>query len=225
LSIGEPNTLRRTAGVLMAVGLAIGGCLEPAPTSLPAPSEAALTIAVAPALNHSGSSDLDAVQVADLFASELQSVRGVNVMGPNRVLAAMHTLGIDRIQSAEQATQIARALGAQRIAVVAITEYDPYDPPVVGMAAQLYDAERDPEGGSSPIIRAQVQRVYNAAHQPTVKAVREFADLRNAAGGPFGWRRYLVSQQLYLRFCCYSTVRELMRQEYWQSLPSPEPAA
>jgi hypothetical protein len=70
-----------------------------------------------------------------------------------------------------------------------------------------------------------VQRVFNAAHQPIVKAVREFADHRSAGDMPLGWRQYLADQRLYLRFCCYSTVRELMRQEYWQSLPHEEPAA
>lgn len=230
------------AAVLLAVAIAASGCLQPAPTSLPAPTLASITIAVAPAPNHSGSRGFDPLRVADLLASELQSVRGVKAIGVSRVLAAMHAQGIGPLQSPAQAVQVARALGADRIVVVAITKYDSYDPPVIGMTAQLYEAGPPPKPGvttggapdegqaharqaDTPQIRAQVQRVYNAAHQPIVKAVREFADLRNAEGSPFGWRKYLVSQQRYLRFCCYSTVRELMRQECWQSLEGVEPAA
>ena len=58
---------------------------------------------------------------------------------------------------------------------------------------------------------AQVQRVYNAAHEPTVAAIREFARVRGADKSPFGWRKYVVSQQQYLRFCCHATISELVQ--------------
>jgi hypothetical protein len=202
-------------------------------SSLPA----GMTIAVAPALNHSGSSVFDPVRVADLMASELGTVRGVNVIGVNRVLAILADQGTLQIESPQHAIDVCERLGADAILVYAVTEYDPYQP-VVGMTAQLYGRKHpavdvDPVATSrsarpmempeqrdllTPI--AQVQRVFNGVHEDVQKEVREYAENRNENKPPYGWRKYLASQEWYLRFCCYAVIRELV-----QSPPSPEPVS
>lgn len=188
-----------------------------------------ITIAVAPALNHSGSSAFDEVKVADLMASELGSVRGLRVIGVNRVLAVLAEQRVDQILSPQHALAVCERLGADVILVFAITEYDPYTP-VVGMAVQLYGPHSsgpmlDPVATSrmarpfpvdpdreSTRPWGQVQRTFNAAHKAVRDEVEDYAEDHGADQGPYRWRKYLTSQELYVRFCCYAAARELMAQ-------------
>ena len=190
-----------------------------------------MRVAVAPALNFSGSRDLDADAVADLMASELSHVEGFEVLPVSRVLAVLAREGQQGIESPAHALAIREVLGADAILVFAVTEYDPYEPPVVGIAAQLYGSypeERfaglDPvlvSRRASPVSQrsvapadeplAQVSQVHNAACGPTIREVKEFAKVRSAEQSAFGWRKYTASQQHYLRFCCYATIKELVQ--------------
>jgi hypothetical protein len=164
------------------------------------------------------------------MASELSYAEGVNVIPVSRVLAALADQGRQRVESPGHALELARIVGADAILVFAITEYDPYEPPVVGIAAQLYgqlpgarttrfDPVADPRRPSprlasaarSPLTPlAQAERVYDASHQWVSAEVKRFAQRRSADKSPFGWRKYLASQQHYLRFCCHQTVRSLI---------------
>jgi len=188
------------------------------------------TIAVAPALNFSGSLAFDPDKVADLMASELSSFWGIRIIGVNRTLAILAEQGLDRIQSPEHALDVCDRLGADAILVFAVTEYNPYTP-VVGIAAQLYGKRPggpalDPVAASRmarpfPVARradatrpwAQVQRVFNASHDAIQRQVRDYAEPRSGNDGPYGWRRYLVSQTEYLRYCCFAVACELMEQQ------------
>jgi hypothetical protein len=183
------------------------------------------TIAVAPALNFSGSAAFDPVRVADLMASELSDVEGVGVVGVNRVLAILAEQGLVQIQSPDHAVQVCERIGADAILVFAITEYDAYRP-IVGIAAQLYgrrpeampgaaglasdvvDDHAGPASGGVPW--GQVQRVFNGTHDRVRHGVKEYARHRSGDRSPYGWRKYIASQELFLRFCCSSVVRELM---------------
>ncbi len=188
-----------------------------------------LIIAVAPAINVSGSSDLDPNRVADLMAGELSYVDMVDVIPVSRVLAVLTDQERRRIESPAHALEVARILGADAILVFSVTEYDPYDPPVVGISAQLYGRTRfglarfNPQresrrGSPSPDIGfisplapiAQAQRVFNATHEWGSSEVQRFARMRCADCGPLGWRKYVASQQAYVRFCCYKTLESLM---------------
>ena len=193
-----------------------------------------MRIAVAPALNFSGSRDFDAEIVADLMASELSHVDGFVVIPVSRVLSVLAQQGRDRIQSPEQAVEAMQALGAEAILVFAVTEYDPYEPPIVGITAQIYGgaddhgiARLDPVQASrtaSPVgvhpvaapnePVAQSSQVFNSAHEPVVRALKTFARLRGADDSAFGWEKYLVSQEHYLRFCCQATIKELVQTGY-----------
>jgi hypothetical protein len=190
-----------------------------------------MRIAVAPALNFSGSPDFDRVAVADIMASELSHVDGIDVVPVSRVLAVLARQNREGIESPAHAMEIRETLNADAILVFAITEYDPYEMPVVGITAQLYGlfpGERTT--GIDPVLvsrgatttamgrmasadkpLAQSARVYNAAHEPTVEEVKAFARIRVADDSPWGWRKYTASQQLYLRFCCHATIKELVR--------------
>lgn len=221
----------------LAVGLmsfTLVGCAEPSvpAVELVAPYSRPLVVAVAPALNFSGSPHVDPVRVGDWMASELSQVSSINVVGVNRVMAVLARQGREVVQSPAHALEICEQLGADAILVFAIEEYDPYSPPVVGMAAQLYgprphDRGFDPvttsrqarpfatDGLGEEALRpwAQVQRTFNAAHHSVVGKVEAYGRQRDAEQSPMGWRKYLASQECYMRFCCYSTIFELMEQE------------
>jgi len=190
-----------------------------------------MRIAVAPALNLSGSRSFDTEIVADIMASELSHVDGLVVIPVSRVLSALAQQGRDRIDSPAHAIEVMRSLGAEAILVFAVTEYDPYEPPVVGITAQIYGSPNEngissfdpvqasrlasPSGvrpaafSNEPI--AQSSQVFNSAHEPVVREVKTFARLRSADNSAYGWKKYLVSQQHYLRFCCQATIRELVQ--------------
>ena len=236
----RPLSAKGTSGVLLAVwsGLcaAGGGCVGKesctGPFGLSNQRFGHLTVAVAPALNFSGSSDFDPNQVADLMASELGHVDGISVIPVSRVLAILSQQGRREVESPSHALDICERVGADAILVFAVTEYDPYDPPIVGLAAQLYgqvpggglEDGVDPilvsrqgratahngrsAGRSQPI--AQAQRVFNAAHEYVGQRVKRFAERRGVGKSPYGWRLYLVSQEHYLRFCCWATLETLV---------------
>jgi hypothetical protein len=215
--------------ILAAMG---GGCAPKAaePVAIPNQTLGPVTIAVAPALNFSGGTDFDPSSVADLMASELSYLQGCHVIPVSRVLAVLARQGRQEIGSPSHALETAEAVGADAILVFAVTEYDPYEPPIVGIAAQLYGYRRDGSVGSiDPILvsrqarpfavtsrvpatvpLAQAERVFDASHEYVVRQVRAFADRRQENLGSMGWERYLASQRHYLRYCCHAIVAELV---------------
>ncbi len=217
-------------GAAVAVGLPC--CTQEPQIPQATTSDRLVTVAVAPALNHSGSQDFDPLRVADLMASELAQILGVQVIPLNRVLAQLEADGKQRIESPGHARRIMDRIGADGIVVFALTEYDPYVPPVVGISAQFYRSYRgspalDPVAASrAPAFTAagpfpdapaaQFQWVFNGSDEAVKQAIQEFTRKRNADGSPYGWRKYLASQEHYLRFCCHVTVRELIQKELTQ---------
>jgi len=189
-----------------------------------------MTIAVAPAVNLSGSAGFDPDHFADLMASELSFADGIQVVPVSRVLVVLAAQEEAGIESPEHALQVARLLGVDAVLVFAVTEYDPYDPPSIGITAQLYGQRpeqgfgrmdpvalsRRPRPAASAAeappsrLLAQTQRVFDASHASIVEDVREFARGRGGSQSPYGWREYVVNQREYMRFCCYATIRALL---------------
>ncbi len=219
-------------GILAAQGCAAKrGGVEP--LVVPNPVLGAATIAVAPAVNLSGSTDFDPDRFADLMAGELMHAERVSVVPVSRVLAVLSVQGTDRVKSPRHASEIAALVGADAILVFAVTEYDPYDPPSVSISAQLFAANprpaygapltdhgddtvrRDGRESSAGRLVAESQRRFDASHADVVQEIREFARQRNGDDSPFGWRRYVVSQQHFIQYCCYSTIRRLLNSQGW----------
>ncbi|MBU0638890.1 MAG: hypothetical protein KKB50_08500 [Planctomycetes bacterium] len=192
-------------------------------------------VVVAPVINLSGTEEFDALQVTDLVASELLSFPEISVIPVNLTLAALARMGKSHVETPADAMDLAREFGADATVVTAITEYDPYDPPVVGMVMQWYGLERaaplrgfdpvsasreasakSPAGLSAEAVLApqlQVQRVFNAAHDAVLEDVRNFAAQRRGHAGPYAWRRYVKSQELYVRYCCWALIRTMVDQQ------------
>ncbi len=221
------KTEHRRWGAIIGV-LVLSGC---APKQLTLEDlDRPMSIAVSPALNHSGSQDFDPLRLADLMASELAQLPGVSVIPLNRVLAQLASEGEERIESPAHALRVMERIGADGIIVFAVTEYDAYYPPVVGLTAQLYSTGLASGGGFDPVAtsrqaasfeggaysqspRAEYQRVFNGSDDAVKEEIKRFARDRDAEGSPYGWRKFLASQENYWRFCCATTTRELISQE------------
>jgi hypothetical protein len=59
-------------------------------------------------------------------------------------------------------------------------------------------------------VLAEAQRVFDADHAGVLAEIRSFGRRRSAAGSPYGWRKYVVSQEGFTRFCCYATIDYLL---------------
>jgi len=223
-------------GVFGAMGWA--GCAAPRqvdPVGIHNPKLGPMAVAVAPALNLSGGTDFDVDRFADLMASELGHADGITVIPVSRVLGVLAAQGTKSIESQAHALEVVRLLGADAILVFSVTEYDPYVPPRIAISAQLF-GRRPVQGGgaldpaalsrrpglaSSPApyegrrgLLAATQRAFDASHNSVVAEVREFAGKRRGDRSPYGWRRYIVSQQDFVRFCCHSIIRAILRGDY-----------
>lgn len=218
---GRPGRARRGHGrlpwALLAV-LAGGGlaCEQPRwREDLGAwPFVSVRRVAVAPVLNFSGEASFDPVRAADLLASELAQVGGVTVTPVNRVVAAMSRSGSVYVRSPQQAADLCRAVGADAILVPAVTEFRPYPPMVMGLVLELYmlpDARPDDPNGSAPA--AQMQAIFDASQRGVTARAESFGKHRASDNGPFGWRRYLVTQDGYMRFCFSQGLRFLFDED------------
>ena len=205
---------------LLAV-VCLAGCSRPKrvePLTVANPFLGPATVAVAPAVNMSGSIDFDPNRFADQMASELGFAERITVIPVSRVLGAMAVQGKDQVTSQSQALELAELVGADAILVFAVTEYDAFDPPRIGITAQLFGAlpwhglGEPPESGAGANgkLLAQTQRVFSGANADVVGEIKSFAALRDADQSPYGWRRYVVSQQHFMRFCCHATIRSLL---------------
>lgn len=221
----------RTGAVGLLLALCGGaGCTQRATAPVRITSErlGPLTIAVAPALNHSGSPDVDVEHAADEMAAELTQVGGVRVIPVSRVIGVMQERGWAQVEGVGQALELASLTGADAVLVFAITAYNPYDPPRVGVSAQLIGELPDGGGRLDPValagspgeggspssgpmrgVLAEASAVFDASREDVLADVKTFAARRNAGKNPYGHRWYLVSQRRYLQYCCHATLRSL----------------
>lgn len=224
----------RLALVAVAV-LASPGCALLNTKTDPPPLPTARVLVVAPVLNLSGSDAFDSLKVTDLIASEFLSFEGISVIPINLTLVELARHGKEMVGTPEDAFELARAFGADATVVIGVTEYDPYEPPVVGLVMQWYDAPRRPTTGtdldpvsasralSSPEAalsddrpagpRWQLQRVFNAADETLLEDLQAFAAEREGHRSPFGWRKYTKSQELYVRYCGHALFRTMLEQD------------
>lgn len=193
-----------------------------------------IAVAIAPVINLSNSVDWDPLRVTDIVASELLTFPHVAVIPVNRTLGALELLGARGIESADDAIALARELRADATLVVAITEFNPYDPPILGVTAQLYFV---PESGAAlpaidptlasrtatefaPAASAepqrgpvQFQRTFNASDPKVLREIREYDDdgARDGRNTAYGWRVHTQSQELFIRYSMWSSLRSILR--------------
>jgi hypothetical protein len=210
---------------IMMAALAVGGCSslrKPLPPRLESvihsPYAGVQTLAIAPTINLSGSRDFDPLAVSDAIYAELQQVPGLNVIPLNRVLLAMRQLNIRAIDDPVQAQRIAENLGANGLVVPAVTAFNPYNPPAVGMILQIYTPRSANGGGGTgggvqKQPASQANGVFNATNQSVLRELSDFARGRTQYDSALHEQKYLMDSDLYLRFVSHAMVRRLMEVE------------
>jgi hypothetical protein len=195
------------------------------------PRDARATWAVAPAINLSGQHGVDPLLQADLVYEQVQQVGGLTVIPVNRVVEVYAGLGIEQVQSAEQAALVCDLLGCDALLVPTITAFDPYDPPKLGASLHLFrkpgtyarPANVDPRelarAASPPVEQSipqdgaflQAVGMYDAANGSVRDALFAYAKGRNDPVGPMGAKEYLVSMDRYCGFVYQSLTGDLLR--------------
>ena len=195
--------------------------------------------AVIPPLNESGTSIAQSDAIGDAIVAAAQNVRGVRCLPINRSIDAMRSLGfINGIETSSDAHQIAEYLGADAVLVGSITAYDPYDPPVLGLALALYarpgamaqasQASLDTRAltsaftdfGSTAGLRfagepvSVVSEHLDGRNHEVQYAVRDYATGRSEHQSALQWRIYLASMDLYTQFAAHHAVGRLIDEEW-----------
>jgi hypothetical protein len=213
---------------------------KPEPDRRRAPVE---VVAVAPVLNLSGRSDWDPIKVTDILASELLSSEYFAVVPVNRALATLAAAGKSTVESADDALELARTLGADATLVMAITDFDPYEPPRVGLTLQYYPARvPDRRPGFDPVSASrrasdarqvadrhapprllQAQRSFDAASSATQRDIREYGRRRKGQQSPRDWRVHMASQELFLLYSCWAAIQTNLEQRGVYLEPQRDP--
>lgn len=223
--------------VIVAAAL-IGGCIPKDPpygreATIRLPGQVGQVWAVAPALNLSGEQAVDPLLHADLVYQQLQQVRGLTVIPVNRVVEVYAGLGIDKVQSEQQAAVVCDVLGADGLLVPTVTIYDPFNPPKLGAALQLFrpagsiirqtgisprELARQAapaEGQPQPVAVNFVQAVgmYDAANGSVRDALQAYAAGRHEPKGPLGVKEYFVNMDRYCGFVYHELIRDLLKKQ------------
>ena len=197
-----------------------GGTRLQDPHRLAAPYPWTALWAVAPLINESGTTAADTIRLSDALTEELQQVRGINTVPVTRTLAVMHRLGMPAITTNEDATRLMRTLGVDGLIVGSITAWDPYQPPTLGLALQLFirrqPSDPDPAGSPEaiPLAAAQAAGVFDASDHTTLQSLARFADGRTHPTSAYGADLYLVKMDLYTKFVAHQLLANLLRNEH-----------
>lgn len=186
--------------------------------------------AVAPVINLSGEHGVDPFLQADLVFQQLQQVQGVTVVPVNKVAEVYANLGIDKVASQEQAALVCDLLKCDGLIVTAVTIYDPYAPPKLGAAMQLYvkpsayaravdvdprelarratpkQVDPLPSGGEM----VQVVGMFDAANGTVRDRLARYAAGRHEPVGPLGEKEYLVHMDRYCGFVYSELIEQLI---------------
>lgn len=191
------------------------------------------TVALALFSNMSGVEQLDVLAATEEFYSELQQIPDINVIPIDRMLRALHVLGMNGINSPQDAMELAQQLDADIVITGSITQYDPYNPPRVAMVVQLYDrdsrliAAQPDQQPIDPVTLARqpstfvmnsashnestttVARVFDCDQEDIIARVKQYAQNRSGTDSPAGWQHYIRSQT-YLAFVSHELIGEIL---------------
>jgi hypothetical protein len=96
-------------------------------------------VAIVPFFNLSAEPSADGHRFAEAYFAELQKVPGFQVLPVGVAEAAIQDLKLN-LQNPEDAMKLAEVLGVDAVVVGAITDYNPYYPPRVGLQVSWYSA-------------------------------------------------------------------------------------
>ncbi len=191
------------------------------------------TVAVVELLRQGEADDTpNMVKYANIFATELvRSGTFRKVIRPDQVLRVMHENKIPAIRDANDVREVGRLLNVDGVFVGAITDFNPYYPPRIGFAMQLYrtdnsvlaavDLETLSQAGK-PIHLSTDTRDYPLLGGEWIFDIRDnlmeneferYALARQGGDRPRPVERLARETDEYFRFVCFRTIVYLMDQE------------
>jgi len=237
--------------MLAVLVLALGGCYAPSARPvepLASPYAERQVWAVAPLRNESGSLHADGVKLADQLAYQLENAANLDVLPVNRTLHAMALLGLTELTTKQDAMKLLQVLGADGLVVGTISAYDPYDPPRMGVALELYlhprrmsdEAQVDvrrltrastdelslapPPVLSQPVVA--VSAILDARSPGTRENLERYAVNRGVVPTREAAVHYRINMDLYSEFVSYVMCWRLLRAEAQRiAPPEVEPAS
>lgn len=209
------------------------------PVSLTAPYQEAQLWAVVPFINESGTDQVETIRFSDMLTEQVQQVHGLDSLPVNRVINAMRQMDLDRVETPGDARTLMRVLGVDGLIVGTVTAYDPYPPPKVGVAVQLFRSDTpdsysdlDPHAltkastdtylsgsAAGAVPMAQVAGVFDAKNHLTLAQLEQYARGRTLPDSPYGKDIYLVSMELYTQFVSYRLMHDLLASEHARLQP------
>jgi hypothetical protein len=229
---------RRRRMWIFVLSALITGCVEKevpygTEATVSLPNKARQTWAVAPTVNLSGESAVDPLLHSDLVFQQMQQVRGLTVIPVNRVAEVYAAMGVDRLQTQEQAAVVCEVLGADGLVVPTVTIYDAYNPPKLGAALQLFKPkgviaakaglspreiarQAAPSVDEAPPVQVafvQVVGMFDAANGSTRADLEYYAAGRYEPKGPLGVKEYFVNMDRYCGFVYHTLIRELLKKQ------------
>ncbi|MBI3096760.1 MAG: hypothetical protein HYY93_00720 [Planctomycetes bacterium] len=212
------------------------------------------TIAVAPFFNAT-SATVDAERTADLFASELVQCGVVKVERPRAVLEAAYRLKYpeatsapanvriqDLISEPADAVRVAKALRADAVIVGTVTESNPYFPPVLGLAIQVFctktytlraeDIDRLIQSGkplplttsSAGNVLDAFERVYDSNQSMLRTEIKGYALAREGTDRSFRDEESVLRvSENFVRFCSNQMIREFFKRRGQSIRPEQKP--
>lgn len=239
--------LRRwTVALLGPISLAMSACAGSGPAlENPDISVAPYTadgrevlLAVLPVRNESGAGVVDVFEISDALVKAATETRGLRALPLNRTLSAMRLMGLETIDTPEDALAVADVLGADAALFGVVTAYDPYDPPTLGLSLALFGRSpamigspaalpADPiaiaggatDHGAFPASSyadgplSTISEVYDARNHQVQRDLIAYARGRHDPEGPLGFRIYTARMDLYTAFAAATAVDRLMQEE------------
>lgn len=221
---------------ILALSL-VAGCMNKEklvePARLQSPYERTQLWAVAPFANESGVSIVKPDRIADLFVEQAEQIAGVETIPVNRVLLAMRRMHMAAITTPAEAMSLMNVLGLDGLIVGTVTAYDPYHPPKLGVAIQLYRRDR-PEHASDldpveltrsrteiPALGALASNapvahasgVFDASNHQTLAQLDEYAAGRTEPNSAYGKRMHVVNMEMYTQFVAYRLLGDVLERE------------
>lgn len=231
--------------LLLLVLLVVAGCMpKPKAEPLVSPYPGRQVWAIAPIINESGSAHASGLVFADHLARQLENASNIDVLPVNRVLAVMESQRMAGVRGPGDVQQLLKLLGADYLVVGTITAYDPYDPPKMGVAIELYASPRVEEvrlvnlrrlssastdRDITPAAYVDVSRpvslasgYFDAADPGVREKLQRYGRERSQADGEASsWRLYRINMNLYSEFVSYVMSWRLLESERLRFQPPP----
>ena len=188
-------------------------------------------VAILPFINQTPETRLKTEEFSNIFASEILKFDGFRVVRP-RVVAM--TLGEgEEIRTLEDAIRVGRRLKVDAVFVAAITDYDPYRPPKIGISVQflrvasreISDSEIDRivqcaswRRGPLAMGRKEAghwmgafERVYDAHQESVRRELTAYCDAQEGDDSAFrGDEEFIAVQARFMQFVSNQVINDVL---------------